>query len=418
MSTTSVSPTARQIWSRSRGLLIAAAILAVTGLILAALRSGEQHGLLDPRSPDRYGSRAAAQLLAERGVDTSVVTTSTQATAAAGPDATVLVIRPDTLGDEQQDSLRELAERGGRTVLVSPGAASLPALAPGVRAADDTAEIRPTPHDCGLPAAERAGEADLGGRLYEVSDERADVCYLREGLPALVRVPAATGDGDTVLLGAPDPLYNDRLDDLGNASLTLQLLGSRSHLVWYLPSLSDSAAGDDGDRGFFELVPEGWTWGALQLAVAAVLAALWRARRLGPLVTENLPVAVRASEAAEGRARLYRKANARGRAAQELRTASRARLAPLLGVATADAHDPEVLPPALAGHTTLPPGPSGPGDDGTDVHSLLFGHPPPDDAALIRLADELDRLERLITPASVSARSSPTASPTDKDRPS
>ncbi|WP_232791309.1 PfkB family carbohydrate kinase, partial [Streptomyces kanasensis] len=108
-------------------------------------------------------------------------------------------------------------------------------------------------------------------------------------------------------------------------SLALQLLGSRTHLVWYLPSLSDPSAAEgggpgDGDRveeegDFLCLVPSGWLWGTLQLAVAAVLAAVWRARRLGPLVAERLPVAVRASEATEGRARLYFRADARDRAA-------------------------------------------------------------------------------------------------------
>ena len=79
-----------------------------------------------------------------------------------------------------------------------------------------------------------------------------------------------------------------------------------------------------------------------------MLAALWRARRLGPLVTERLPVAIRASETTEGRARLYRKANARDRAAAALRSATRTRLAPLIGVPPRGAHAPDVLLPAVA----------------------------------------------------------------------
>lgn len=144
-----------------------------------------------------------------------------------------------------------------------------------------------------------------------------------------MRVPAASGDGDTVVLGAPDILYNDTLDEQGNASLALQLLGSRPHLVWYLPSLSDPSATDpDEEKDFLDLLPSGWLWGTLQLFFAAALAALWRARRLGALVPEKLPVAIRASETVEGRARLYRKANARDRAATALRSTTRTRLAP------------------------------------------------------------------------------------------
>ena len=47
-----------------------------------------------------------------------------------------------------------------------------------------------------------------------------------------------------------------------------------------------------------------------------LLLALWRARRLGPVVAEPLPVVVRAAETVEGRARLYRRGGARGQAAR------------------------------------------------------------------------------------------------------
>ncbi len=66
----------------------------------------------------------------------------------------------------------------------------------------------------------------------------------------------------------------------------------------------------------------------LQLAVAVVLLALWRARRLGPVVPESLPVVVRAAEATEGRGRMYRRAGARDRAAGRLRAATRTRIVP------------------------------------------------------------------------------------------
>jgi hypothetical protein len=190
-----------------------------------------------------------------------------------------------------------------------------------------------------------------------------------------------------VIIGAPDILLNDSLDEQGNASLALQLLGTRPHLVWYLPSLSDTSAttDDQNQRGFLDLVPKGWLWATLQLFIAAALAALWRARRLGPLVPERLPVTIRASETTEGRARLYRKANARDRAAQALRISTRTRLAPLIGILPSQAHTPETFLPALARQLPTPD---------RDLHTLLFGAPPTTDAALIALADHLDALER------------------------
>ncbi|MGW1891765.1 DUF4350 domain-containing protein [Streptomyces sp. NPDC002004] len=383
--TTSTSPRARQVWTRTRGPVLALLILLAAAVALAVVRSGAQHGRLDPRSADPSGSRAVAELLAPHGVSTRVVTRFDEARAAAGPDTTLLVAVPDLLTHRQQGRLRAaFTGSGGRTVLVAPDIPSVGTLAPGVSAdAAPSTESTLAPH-CDLPAARRAGDADTGGIRYHTSLPAVDSCYPSGGLPTVVRIPATHG-GDTVVLGAADILTNDRLDEQGNASLALQLLGSRPHLVWYLPSLSDMTADDTGRRSFFDLIPSGWLWGTLQLTIAVVLVAFWRGRRLGPLVAERLPVAIRASETVEGRARLYRKADARDRAASALRNATRTRLAPLVGVSPAQAHTQESLLPALTSRLDRP---------GQDLHTLLFGPPPRDDAALIALADQLDALER------------------------
>ncbi|WP_369144550.1 DUF4350 domain-containing protein [Streptomyces sp. R44] len=390
---TSTAPTARQVWTRVRGAVLVLALVLIGGLALATVRSTDAHASLDPRSADPHGSLAVAELLRARGVTVTVATTLDEAIASTATGTTLLVTTPDLLTDSQQSTLHTAMENStGRTVLIGAGRASLATLAPGVTSAPSTPVRERTP-DCTLPAATRAGSVDLGGERYEPSPgTTASACYHADGLPTLLHLPADdTGRGpDTVLLGSPDILYNSRLDQRGNASLALQLLGSQPHLVWYLPSLSDASATADTPAGdttgnFLSLIPSGWLWGTLQLALAALLAALWRGRRLGPLVTERLPVALRASEATEGRARLYRKANARDRAASVLRTATRSRLAPLLGVAVQDAHAPDRLLPALSAR--LP-------ETTADPKDLLFGPAPADDATLIRLADQLDALER------------------------
>ncbi|MGW4913122.1 DUF4350 domain-containing protein [Streptomyces sp. NPDC004270] len=384
---TSTAPTTRQVWTRTRGIVLAVVLLLAGAVAIAVVRSDSRHGILDPRSADPYGSRAVAELLADRGVSTRLVTTLAEARAAAGRDTTLLVAVPDLLTPGQQSQLRvSTAASGGRTILVAAGSTSVERLAPGVTA-DPATSLKSTldPH-CSLAEARRAGSADTGGIRYTTTHLDADSCYPSQRLATLIRVPAASGGGDTVVLGAPDILLNDRLDEQGNASLALQLLGSRHHLVWYLPSLSDASASGTGDqKSLFDLLPSGWLWGTLQLFFAAALAAFWRARRLGPLVPEKLPVAIRASETVEGRARLYRKANARDRAAAALRSTARTRLAPLVGVPVSQAHAPEALLPALSAHLH---------GDGQALHSLLFGPPPGDDAALIALTDQLDALER------------------------
>ncbi|URM91187.1 DUF4350 domain-containing protein [Streptomyces sp. MRC013] len=392
---TSLSRSPAHVWSRVRGVLLALALLITAGFVLALLRADEQHGRLDPRSPNRNGSRAIAELLRERGVAVRVATTLDEVTAAAGPDSTVLVTAPNVLSGAQRTALRDtIGTSGGRTVLLAADTSSLGTLAPGVTA-DLPAAVRTLQPGCDLPEARRAGSVDLGGERYATTGSTsADACYFHDGLPTLIRLENSAG-GDTVLLGAADLLFNEHLAAEGNASLALQLLGSRSHLVWYLPSLTDPSAADgdgsdggdhaEGEADFLSLIPSGWSWAALQLSVAAVLAAVWRARRLGPLVMERLPAAIRASEATEGRARLYFRANARDRAAAVLRSAVRGRLAPLVGVPLREAHSPDALLPALSARLA----------GGTDdVRDLLFGPAPFDDAALVLLADQLDALER------------------------
>ncbi|MBW1603262.1 DUF4350 domain-containing protein [Streptomyces sp. JJ66] len=390
--TSSLSPTARQVWARARGLLVALAVVLLAAVVLAVLRSGEQHGMLDPRSPDRTGSRAVAELLNDRGVDVTVVTTTAGAARATDADTTVLVTSPDRLGEAQRADLRPaLSGSGGRTVLLAPGPAAATDLAPAVEAVSPTSTGTLAPR-CDAPYAQRAGSVRLGGLGYRVGSGAgaADACYPSGGLPTLLRVPTSAG-GDTILTGTAEFLYNERLDEQGNASLALQLLGSRDRLVWYLPSLADPAAGGDGSRGLTDLIPDGWLFGAVQLAVAVAVAALWRARRLGPLVPERLPVAVPAAEATEGRARLYRLAHARDRAADALRSATRTRLAPLLGLPAAQAHTADSVVPAVTRYT---------GDSRT-ARSLLFGPAPVDDTSLVRLADSLDELEQRIAPRSL-----------------
>jgi len=123
----------------------------------------------------------------------------------------------------------------------------------------------------------------------------------------------------------------------------------------------------------------------LQLAFAVLALALSQGRRFGPVVTEHLPVVVRAAETTEGRARLYRRAGARGRAAQNLRAASAARIVPLVGHQRGA--DRDAVTSAVASRT---------GRTASEVDAVLYGAAPVDDAALVRLADELDTLERMV----------------------
>src|SRR5208283_3548354 len=121
-------------------------------------------------------------------------------------------------------------------------------------------------------------------------------------------------------VGSTDFMTNGGLLQAGNAALAMNLAGDRPRLIWYAPHRveGESAA----PTSIYDLIPANVTWIAWQLALVVLLVALWKGRRIGPLVAEELPVVVRASETVEGRGRLYRSRRARDRAAGALRAAT------------------------------------------------------------------------------------------------
>ncbi|MFI6980182.1 DUF4350 domain-containing protein [Embleya sp. NPDC050154] len=377
MSDTALSPTTEQLWRRMRLPLTLVALVLIVVSALVLLQGDRHEGRLDPRSTGGQGSKALARLLGAEGVQVSTVRSADEAARSVGPDTTLLLPFPNLLTEE---SLRTLAAAApARTVLVRPGEDALAILAPGVHTARDAGRHTLQP-GCALPAAERAGDADIGGGRYDTSLlPGATGCYPDAGRPTLVLAPIGTGH-DTVVLGSGSPLVNDRLDDRGNAALALNLLGAHPRLVWYLPGSGELPPAEDS---LWDLLPSGWRWGAAQLAVAAVLLALWRARRLGPVVAEPLPVVVRAAETVEGRARLYQRGRARDTAAELLRAAAREQLARALGGNAGEAALIASIT-ARTDHTSA------------HLHALLYGANPESDEALVTLSDELDALIRQV----------------------
>jgi hypothetical protein len=376
-SSSSTDPGAGEVWQAVKGPLTVLVVVLLAGLVVALAAGGRSGGRLDPRSPAPSGSRALAQVLGDQGVQVDLVTTSAAMSATTGPDDTLLVVDPDRLAASQ---VWEARASGADLVVVSATAPDR--FLPGVSAQPSEPGVRGP--GCDLPAAQRAGAVDSGGIAYVTDDaglQDPQLCYARDGRPSLVQ--ATVDDSLVTLLGSASPLTNSRLDDEGDAALALDLLGGHDRLVWYLPSATDVPP--SAQKTFYELVPDGVWWGLLQVAVAVLLLALWRARRLGAVVVEPLPVIVRAAETEEGRARLYRRNGARGQAAESLRAGVRSRLGAALGLPRRA--DPSALVTAVA---------AGSGWSGADVTALLYGAAPADDAALVQLADRLDALERKV----------------------
>ncbi|TCO62459.1 DUF4350 domain-containing protein [Actinocrispum wychmicini] len=357
-----LDPSARRIWRSARGPVIVGAIVIAAAIVIMLLSGSNKAGSLEPESVTPDGSRAIARLLKDYRVQVSRVDTVAGAAAAVSGDTTLLVARPDWV---PPDRLADLVGAAGHSVLVGPQGEALRKVLSGVDVRA-TVTVQTREPECAFDAARTAGNARIGG----VSYHGPTTCYGGTLVSA----------GKITVLGDGTPLTNDVLDEDGNAALALHLLGPHPRVVWYMPSLSE-AAGQQGSRSFFDLVPGGWKYGLIMAAIAVVLLALWRGRRLGPVVTEPLPIVVRAAETTEGRARLYRRARATDHAATALRQATVGRLLPMLGLAV-DA-SPAAVVERVAERTGRP---------GPEIHPVLYGPPPSTEQALVHLANALDNL--------------------------
>ena len=363
------------------------AMIILGGLVVAILLPAQKtNDYLDPASTGQTGTHALTDILTERGQQViSTYSPSAALAAASAGGATIIITSPDLLTVPQ---LTALSLAPADIVLVEPDQAALTVLAPGITIADYPSTGGPVQPDCAFRAAQLAGSADVGGITLVTSGAPAGAvgCYPVHGNPSLLRYAAA---GKVVtILGSGVPLANGLLAQQGNAALAINVLTTSHRLVWLTPQPSPAAAGGGGgqpgsSQAHPALIPLAAWLLVSQLAIAALLAAIWRARRLGSLVPEQLPVIVRASETVEGHARLYQSRRARGRAAATLRQAMLARVGPALGLARDAA--PEAVADALASRSQL---------SQQAVTTIVFGPPPSSDAGLAALVRDLDELER------------------------
>ena len=376
---------ARTRWRQWRFPVGIGAFILLAAIVTALLRpAAPVTGYLSPQGKDAFGARALADILAARGHPVQPVTTASGAARAARPGTTLLITSPYLLTRAQA---RALGQTHADLVIVEPDQATLAALAPRL-SLDGGSSISTLAPGCPLAAARLAGPASMGGPGLKVSgptsggSAAAGVtrCYRQNGLPTLAQFRSAGRLVTVLSTGAP--LANTYLARQGNAALAVNLLSGAGPVVWLVPAIPPGGTPAGTPRSFASLVPLGVYLVLVQLGVALLLVALWRARRLGPLVAEPLPVVVRASETVEGHARLYQSQRARDRVAATLRAAAIGRLLPAVGLpprATRGA-----VTAALEARSTL---------DEARLASLLYGPVPANDAALVALAGDLDALE-------------------------
>ena len=375
---TAVGPTVGQRWRSARWVLLALAVIVGVATLASYLTAPRPGGPMDPESTSPEGARALVTILREHGVDVIAADDIAAVENAARPDTLILVAQTFYLFDD--DLLSRLATLPGDRLLIAPVSRTREALAPEVKIGGTTTFGDSKP-DCDLREATRAGAVQLGlGDAYEAA---GDVPVTRCYGGALVRY---IHDGrEVTVVSASDFMTNSGLLKQGNAALAMNLAGSHPRLIWYAPQHSEAGAESGGSARITDLIPDQVIWVVLQLCLVVALLALWKGRRIGPLVAERLPVVVRASETVEGRGRLYRSRRARDRAADALRTAALQRMMPRIGLG----HDAE--PPAVVTAVAERCGSSP-----QAVAHILFGPPPASDPDLVNLAHELDNIERRV----------------------
>lgn len=327
-----------------------------------------------PDNPEDDGARAAAQILREQGVDVQYVRTTAAALADAREDGTLLIVHGNELRHEQQQAL---AQAPGDVVLAGTGR-DLEGLTDRIsHQAGGTRDVHEAA--CTDEHAGAAGAIHAGGPQIRAEDG-VEICFGEEA--GTGRYATWSQDGATWrALSTPEILSNAALAQEGNAALVLRSLGQHEHLTWYIPSPDDDFSLDHpagADPTLPLLRPP------MLVMYAALLLALigWRGRRLGPVVSESLPVVVKATETTRGRGRLYRRNQAHAHAGTALRAGTVARVSGILGLARwSEAHD---VVQAIARATGRP---------AEQINRVLYSPPPQDEASLAALAEALDIME-------------------------
>ncbi|XAS70829.1 DUF4350 domain-containing protein [Micrococcaceae bacterium Sec5.1] len=370
-------------WFRKHLVWIALGVVFaafVTFLAVERFSAPNDSRALSTRNPAPDGAMALAEILGRHGVVITPTDTLEDTLTAISDDTHTTVLLYDPRGFLDRSQLEDLRSEAGRLVVVAPRLRTLNGLEPGIRPGgvvpEATKILEP---GCGQEDAERAGAVAAQGAVYL----GPVICYAtRSDGPGLY---VASADGRVVVLGSTELLENQHLAAEGNAALAIRTLGGAPDLVWYTPGLTDVAS-DRSAPTLNELAPAWLAFAGPWLGVVAILAILWRGRRLGPLVFEPLPVVVKAAETAEGRARLYQDSRAVEPAADNLRAGTLARLAKHFNLGT-DA-TAEVIVDAVARRL---------GRQAPAIRWSLIDSKPQTEGQLVQWAQQIERIEQEAT---------------------
>ena len=372
---------------RWRPFILAVGLLLIVTVVGTLTESQHSKTPFAIDNPKHDGTQALARLLRQEGVSVETVRSQEAAVRAAEPGTTVALLDAGLLTEDERS---ELARTGADVVVVGALYQDLSGLTDPVEL---TSSGQSAPADTVLtsqcPDADAAAAESMAGsrgsvQLGEGTD--ATGCFpIAQGEDRTgyaYAIDATGGGGALRVIADADVITNSRLAEAGHAALAIRALGHHEHVVWFDASQQQ--------------IPTVWDtvstppWMPVLLAQGVVIVcalAVVRGRRFGRIVAEDLPVVVHAAETTRGRGRLYRRAGARDRAAETLRSATAHQYTIRLEGASAAERD--AVAHAAARATGWPP---------RLVGDLLCGPVPSNDRALAGLAVQLDRLESEVLP--------------------
>jgi hypothetical protein len=348
------------------------------GLLLVAVvvgRPAEEGNPLDPDSPGPLGTKGIVEVLRELGATVTV---------SADPPggASTALLLSDDLTPPRRERLLAWVRQGGTLVVADPSS--------GVTAARPVGTTRvglleaPLERRCEVAALRDVGRVSApGGLVFEVPrGGGVRGCFPRgDGAWLLVQ---PLGGGNVVRLGGASAVVNQELGEADNAVLLASLLAPSpgAGQVWVLrPPLPGG-----GNASLGDLVAPRVRLALWQLAVAFVVLALWRARRLGRPVAEPQPVQIPGSELVVAVGNLLQRARGRSQTAGLLSDDLRRSLAERLG-----------LPPSTPADQVADAAAQRTGIGRERVLRALAPPTPRDEAELVALSQAVDAVRREVT---------------------
>lgn len=360
---------------------IAMVLIAIAMVALTSKPSDYRE--LSTENTDDTGARAVAQILRKQGVTVRQFDRLSRVFVADPATTTLVVAGADFLSAAQVESILGYE---GDVLFIGASPELTDELDAGITV---TYQFLPETVDAACAdadatAAERMRVEYTG--LQVIGASSAITCFANRSEVAGMAV-VETSLGTRTIVTNPQVYENGGLLNDGNAALALRTAGHHENVAWYLadymdPTLLTEPGKAPSVSNNPDFLPPGFGTALYALGLAALVAAVWKGRRFGPLAVEPLPVVVRASEATRGRARLYRRARAYGRATAALRAASARRIGARLGVPRTT--DREGMVAAVERATGWP---------ATDIARALYGPAPRNEAEMMNVVDQLDRLE-------------------------